>query len=121
MKKLERKDLDQINKWYRLRALPNIDINDLPVIGYIEDHVAAGFLYQTDSQICILGSYVTNPQASRGKRKESLFEISDALIDYARESNFKRIFATTKLDCIEKMCHTFDFKEIGTYKMFLGE
>lgn len=86
-------DMFAINTWRIARGLPAQDRSLYPRIGLVEPQVAAGFLYATDSCLCMLDGFITNPNASMLKRGRALDKIADVLIELARHHGYKRIVA----------------------------
>lgn len=98
--KFERSDLDEINSWYRERSCDQQSHGDLPDIGYIVHGVAAGFLYKTDSNKCMIESMITNPAASKKDRHDALDAITVEILSHAKLCGFKQIFGLTKCNML---------------------
>jgi hypothetical protein len=115
------KDLAEINRWYEAHGEKPTTRNSLSNIGRIEDGVAAGFLYQTDSCVCLLEGFVTNPLASSEDRGKALFQITIQLMAEAKDMGFTTIIAMTKDLNIMERALMHNFKEVGLYHLFSRE
>ena len=93
MRRYNPEDLPELNRWYASRKLPHIDSDSLPLIGFIEPDVAAGFLYLTDSSLGIIEGVVANPRASRESKDRALDEIDGRITQAARELGIKHLVA----------------------------
>ncbi len=100
LRRYENRDLEQLNRWYDLRHCPKVDNSLLPGVGFIADEMAAGFLYQTDSSLCLLDGYVSNPLTYKEDRDKALNCITQALLTEAKRLGFKKILAFTTVEAI---------------------
>lgn len=112
-------DFDQINEWYALRQMAPMRRDIIPKVGYIVDGVAAGFLYQTDSSMCLLDGFIANPLAEKHERAEALDKITDALISDADRLDFFSIVAMTKNEAIRERCRKYHFSPKGEYHVYV--
>lgn len=112
-------DFEQINEWYTLRQMPPMRRDMLPKVGYIVDGVAAGFLYQTDSSMCLLDGFIANPLAEGHEREAALDKITDALISEADSLDFFSIVAMTKNTSIRARCRKYHFTPKGEYHVYV--
>lgn len=112
-------DLIEINEWYSLRQMTPMRADIIPKVGYIVEGVAAGFLYQTDSSMCLFDGFIANPLAERHEREEGLDKITDALISQAEKLNFYSIVAMTKHEVIRERCRKYHFAPKGEYHVYV--
>lgn len=112
-------DIAQVNSWYRARAMPTVSEHLFPDIGMIVDGIGAGFIYQTDSSMCFLDGYISNPETTREERAEAFDKISHALILTAKEYGFSQILAYTKNSEIRKRCERFGFTARGEHTLYV--
>lgn len=102
-------DDTEIGSWYNKRGLIPAIGRYLPKIGMIEPGVAAGFLYQTDSTIAWLESFVTNPEASSSERNVALDRITSALIHEAKKLGFTILMVYSRVPSITDRAREFGF------------
>lgn len=120
MKHVEVSDLNDIRSWYEKREKP-VPTGDLPKVGFIEPNVACGFLYQTDSDFCLIEGYATNPEAESKMRNEALNAITAALIEAASSLGFKKVYAITKETSISGRAVNHGFREIDQHQVLIRE
>jgi len=108
-------DLPQVNSWYVAHQKPPVRITLLPQHGMIEENVAAGFLYRTDSAVCFLDGYISNPAAPLLTRYRAFIDITDRLIEYAKDRGAAHVIALCKARGIVKLAVRFGLRATGTY------
>ena len=113
--------LEEINEWNNSWKLSLVSLSDLPRVGYIVRGAAAGFLYQTDSNVCFLEGFISNKYCEKGLRKEALDLISDELVKAAVNFGFKKIVAKTRLKAIAERCENYAFQDKGIFAVYLKE
>lgn len=90
----------EICSWWKFHNWPSIPLSALPKNGIvvIADGVmaVAGWIYQTDSDICLLEWFIANPKVRRFKRSESIDCLLRVAKDAAKKMGFKTIFTTAK-------------------------
>jgi hypothetical protein len=96
MRRYAQTDLEEMSGWYRARGLTPLSADVLPIVGFIEPDVAAGFLYLTDSSLCLLENYITNPRASPEGRNTALDAITGALLQEAERAGYRHAVALTQ-------------------------
>jgi hypothetical protein len=114
-------DLEQINDWYEAQHFGTIELSNLPKFGLVEPGVAAGFLYQTDSDFAILEGFVSNPGSDRKVRNEALDILTDALCKKALELGFRKVLAITTNSRIASRALKHNFSPLGDFKMLKKE
>lgn len=118
MRRVQGIDMLEISQWYRDRDLQSPS-STLPKIGYIVPGLAAGFLYQTDSDFILLDGFITNPLTDKGERDIALDAITGALLEDAEMLKVKSIVVFTKHPAIEDRAKHWGFSLRGSY-MFLS-
>lgn len=121
MRRVTKDDIQTINSWYAIRGMQTLGEHLFPDIGFIVDNVGAGFIYQTDSSLCFLDGYVSNPGSTKDQRKTAFDSISNALILTAKAHGFSQILAYTKNSEIRKRCERFQFMLRGDYTLYCKE
>lgn len=89
------KDYNTIARWWLDHEQIPCDINLLPNIGFIVDDIVVGFLYQTDSGVCFVESVVSDKKSKKEDRKKALDDMANALMNVAKEMNYKKIIFHT--------------------------
>lgn len=97
------KDLTELNGWYADRGLPEIPAEALPLTGYIEPGVAAGFLYLTDSSLAMLEGFCSNRKVGRDLRIAALGQIMAALFADATRLHCVHVIGFTKSHLIQEL------------------
>jgi hypothetical protein len=95
--------LEMAQAWAAVRG---VDLRDdiLPRVGFISDGAAVGWLYQTDSGVGYLETFVTNPSAPLRSRARAIDEVGMALISAARRLGITRLVTMTAHKSIGRMC-----------------
>lgn len=112
------KDLEQLQEWYKEWNQPIPSRRSFPYIGFMVDGIAAGFLYQTDSTVCLLDGYITNRKMSHDARYEAMEEITSKLLNEALYRGFHEVIALTKIPKIkERLLNNWNFNDSGQYTL----
>jgi hypothetical protein len=88
--------LADVNAWHVAQGSQAQPVEVFPAVGYVEPGVAAGWLYQTDSAVAFLETFVANPAAPKVSRWRAMNRIGVALERAARHLGVRRLIATTK-------------------------
>lgn len=118
---VEIKDHNTINLWQNAHGLARLEEHLFPSVGYIVENVAAGFLYQTDSSLCFIDGYISNPASDKAERREAFDQITDNVIRTARDHGFRNILAYTQHPEIMKRCVRYQFAPKGVYSLYSRE
>jgi hypothetical protein len=121
MRLFHRPDYETISEWYKERNLPPPSESSLPATGFIVPEVAAGFLTTTDSDICFLDGYISNPKSDKTERDYALDDITDALLAIANGMGFKHVLVMTRNQSIEERARYWGFSLIGMHKLMHRE
>lgn len=114
-------DIDEVNDWLDDRGQAGISNLVLSRTGYIAPGVACGFLYATDSRICFLDFYISNPLAAREARHEALDEITRCLIETAKSRGYLIIMGASSHKTIQERCVRFGFNPQGPQELYTME
>jgi len=87
---------NKLVEWWKGYSWPVIPFVMLPKIGFIVNDVVAGFIYSTDSKVCMIEWIVGNPSCSKEVRKQSLKELLSVLCNTAKEMGYTCCFTYTK-------------------------
>jgi hypothetical protein len=105
----------EIASWYIARSLP-VPLKDfIPSVGLIVPGLAAGFLFQTDTRLAIIGEFISNPDTSSEDRSRALDEITEGLCERAKSLGFLVITCSTQSSAIEKRAIAQGFKNTGSF------
>ncbi len=121
MRRYEQTDLEELSRWCVAQGHPAPDIYALPLTGFIEPGVAAGFLYLTDSSGALMGGFVTNREASPEARNLALEVIAKAVIDAADGLGVATLTITTIEPSIVERAKRHGFQDVGRYTMLIRE
>jgi len=91
----------------------------LPRLGIMIEGVAAGFLVQTDTKICLIDFLISNPKAEKKERNKALNLVVHALIKLAQNLGYNLIMANTKKLAVKNRALKHEFKYIGEYASFV--
>lgn len=109
---------ESVSSWFEKRGLPPIPAESLPSVGKIVPGIGAIFLYQTDSDVCLLESAITNPEAHKDVRTQAIDVVTAACIERAKEFGFKTMLSVTKNKKILDQSKAHGFVELdGEYKL----
>jgi hypothetical protein len=123
LKRYEKSELVHINRWLKLRSLPEVIDSDLPEYGYIvhvnDVPVGAGFLRRCEGNIALIDSMITNPESSKAVRHEALDCIANNLISAANLMDIKALNCLTIDSSIMDRAKRHGFKETNFIPMSL--
>lgn len=114
MRPVQMSDWPELGRWYRARG-QGLRPETLPKCGVMVPNLAAGFLYRTDSTVCLLDGYVTNPDAPSLPRARALREITTSLLTSAKLVGATYVMALCKSRGIERLAKRFGLAPVGTY------
>jgi hypothetical protein len=99
--------LPLIQGWYKERGMDPVNPSGLPEIGIVTDRVCAGFLWQTDSSVCIAGGVISDPKAPPKKLEKALRWCIESLYRHGYELGFREVTAYTRLASVEARAKEF--------------
>ena len=118
MRVFRRDDLDELNSWYVGHGMPTLPPSALPTLGMVQPGVAAGFLYETDSGVCLVEGFVSRPGSGPKERHRALEGITEALLASARDQNFKHAVAICRTSAVEKRAARHGFRPVGRFAVY---
>jgi N-acetylglutamate synthase-like GNAT family acetyltransferase len=106
-------EIEEINGW-----LPKkIHAKELPghtFCAVVDDKIVAiAGLRLMEGEICFIDSMATDQSVKGSIRHQALDEITKALLGIAKDLGFKKVFATTKEECIVNRAKNHGFKVIN--------
>jgi len=94
-------DYATIWQWWRKHKsyAPEEDLlPDSGIVVFNENYdTAAGFIYQTNSKMCIFEFVIVNPEASKKERNEALDLLIKSVVDFCNTNDYKMIYTSTSL------------------------
>lgn len=104
-----------LNEWTEKHEWPTIDLNSLPSVGMIafesNNPIALGFLYDTDSNLSIIGWPMGDPDINHELRNQGIDLVMKGLILTAKNQGKKAIFTYTEHKRMIDRFKRFNFKE----------
>lgn len=106
---------EQICSWWRAHNWPVLPVEALPAIGRVVSHngvnVCAGFLYRTDSAICLLEWIVSNPDfKDKPTRSDAIDFLIQNLLGAAQKLRPSIVFSYAKNDRLLKRYQDLGFQ-----------
>jgi hypothetical protein len=93
---VDEKNYNMLVEWWKGHEWPIIPFDSLPKTGIIVNDIVAGFLYSSDSNVCMLEWIISDPNSDKEKRKESLNILIDKICHIAKDMGFKYCFTFVK-------------------------
>ena len=121
IEKYNKEDFDSICEWYDARGVECPKAHQLPSIGYIVPGVAAGFLYKTDSTICLIEGLISNPEAPTFKRSEAIDLVIAEILKEAERLGFDKIFGFTSYESVVTRVVRHGFMRDGIWHLVYKE
>lgn len=87
---------EMLVEWWKGHNWGIIPYSMLPKIGFIVEDTVAGFIYSTDSEICLIEWIISDPKSEKLKRKECVDILLKTLCSTAKEMGFKIGYTYTK-------------------------
>ena len=104
-------DLETLNAWRVGHGEDALGPEMIPETGFIEDGVAAGFLFRTESPaVAMLDGFVTNPAAPLRARMEAVARIGEGLAAAAREAGIRALTAFTSSRGIRRLAERHGYR-----------
>jgi hypothetical protein len=119
IRKFQSEDVCEVDTWHEQHGMRPIQAP--PRVGFIVPGVAAGFLYQTDSDVALLEGYVTNPKASSTERHQALDGITQKLLESAADLGFRTVWAITKDAGISLRAQKHKMTRLGSFTVLVKE
>lgn len=104
MRPFEReKDLIEVNEWLLKRELKPLQLEELPNYGMIEDGIACGFVVLTDTQVCFLEAFITNPGAGLMQRDRAITRLVKWGTNFGSACGYRHCwFITTQQSLLDR-------------------
>lgn len=106
MRDYKESDYKDLQKWMEGFGQTMMPSNFLPKLGLIIEGKAAGFIQQTDSDVCYLDTLIANPDE---EHDEALDEIVVELLKRVKENGYKVVIALTKRQKVSERAEKLGF------------
>ena len=111
----------EVDSWLDARGMARAPGHLLSGNGLIVPGVAAGWLYRTDSSVCLLDHFITNPAAALGARGAALNAITEQLLRAAQGFGARLVVALTHDTSIYRRARLLGFRDTGPCIMLVRE
>lgn len=111
------KDYETITKWLKLHNKPILNKELLSDSGFMIDEIVAGFLYKTNSSVCLVENFISDPASEKNARRIAINILFETIIKEAKDLNFQFMFTAVQLDSLYKNLINLDFKELPNDKL----
>lgn len=109
------KDFVAIAEWFAIRNFPMPSRKMFPFVGMIYTHddksIAAGFLYQTDSDIAVISHLISNKSEEKTLREKAVNEIIHELTYFAKAKGYKFVTCATNLEFLSQRFQLHGFQK----------
>jgi hypothetical protein len=102
----------QVDQWHK-EWNQTVTPDALPKVGFIVPGLAVGFLYQTDSSVGMIETFIVPKNADKVERGKAIDAIILAIIAEARRLGFKSLLGSTQLDAMVKRVERLGFTYAG--------
>ena len=109
VRKYVKNDYRMICQWLKDRGMDKPLPASLSSVGYVCDERVVGFIYLTDSNVCLIEGIIANPHTVPSLRRDSIKHLSQFLIDKALSMGYKNIISTTYHPTIAKLAESLGF------------
>lgn len=117
------RDYDTLTRWWKAYDSYPPKLEHLSPIGVgveVEGKlVCAGFLYNTDSKICVFEFVVSDPDASKKDRHDALNHLIKRIKDLAIELEYTLIYTSVNIEAYIKKLTKAGFIEVDTNQTHL--
>lgn len=85
--------------------------------GFMINEIVAGFLYKTNSSICLVENFVADPKSDKYARRTAIDLLFRTIIKEAKDLNFTIMFTSVYLNSLEKNLKDLEFQELPNDKL----
>jgi len=119
LKLFSSKYLADINKWLTAHGKTQVELVDMPSLGFVAENVAAGFLRQGE-YMGVIDAIITNPEASSEDRNLALDLIFERLVITSKQCNIKVLFGFSEDEHTLSRSERYGFKKSDMTLMVRG-
>ncbi|MCB0801738.1 MAG: hypothetical protein KDB74_01455 [Flavobacteriales bacterium] len=109
IRRTTKQDLTTFADWFEKHGQDRRQSEYLSDIGYMVEGIAAAFLYTTNSKVCWIESYISNPDTNKNERKHALDFITEAIIQHAKELQFEAMICFIDGKATYERCINYGF------------
>lgn len=110
-RRYEASDYETISNWYKGHGHHIPRRTFFPGIGFIVEGIAVGFLFRTDSEVCIIEGFLSNKKAPNRDKAKAFDMIMESILYEAKRHYFSSIVGFSKTRSIEKLGKRFKFNK----------
>jgi hypothetical protein len=96
VRKFQYSDYPSLYSWWTAHKWQPVAIEALPKTGLVIEGVCAGFIYKTDSNMCLIEWIISNPETDKNVRNDALDLLINKLVDTAKEMGFTLAFTSVQ-------------------------
>jgi hypothetical protein len=115
-------DYQQINKWLIDHKSFGIDKDLLSDFGFMisdaQKDIVAGFLYKTNSKVCYIENFISNPNTEKQERRQGIRVLFETIINAAKTEGYKLILTFAELNSLIKELEDLEFKYLPSNKVY---
>jgi hypothetical protein len=102
------KDYETLSLWLKNHNKPSMNKELFSDSGFMVDEIVAGFLYKTNSSICLVENFISDPASEKNARRTAINTLFKTIIEEAKSCGFKMMFTSVILNSLHK-----NLKEVG--------
>lgn len=89
---------DMLKEWWEARNLMPVPQECLPAYGAVVDGIVAGFLYQTDSKVCMIENLISDKRSAKDERRRAIDSLIKHICQEAKRQGFNYVIGYTISD-----------------------
>jgi hypothetical protein len=111
------KDYETLNKWLIGHNKPVLSRDLYSDSGFMINELVAGFLYKTNSSICLVENIISDPSSEKNERRRAINTVFETIVKEAKNLNFKMIFTAVELNSLHKNLIDIGFIDLQSDKL----
>lgn len=121
MKRYDPAMYEQINEWFKDHKGDSIPEAMIPKVGFYVPGVAAGFLINTDTPICFLEPFISNPKAPKELRSKALEGIVECLEAEAVKLGYRYVYGISTAPTMLNLVKSKGWVDLGSQTVVAKE
>lgn len=111
------KDYETLSLWLKNHNKPSMNKDLFSDSGFMVDEIVAGFLYKTNSSICLVENFISDPTSKKNLRRAAINTLFKTIIDEAKSCGFKMMFTSVQLNSLHKNLKDLEFINLPNDKL----